>query len=110
MAHFAEIDSDNTVLRVLVVDNEIEATGAEFLSNLLGGTWIQTSYNATIRKNFAQEGSKYDPVRDAFIPNKIYASWVLNETTCQWESPIPYPEDGKSYIWDEDNINWVEAI
>lgn len=111
MAHFAEIDDNNIVLRVLVVDNSLEDRGAEFLSQDLGlgGTWIQTSYNGNFRKNFAQEGWTYDPNRDAFIGRKPYDSWVLDEETCRWEAPVPYPEDDKIYVWDEDSVNWVEV-
>jgi len=90
MAHFVELDANNIVLRVLVVPNEQEHRGQDYLANELGfgGTWVQTSYNSTIRKNFAGVGYTYDSVRDAFIPPKPYPSWVLNETTCLWEPPI----------------------
>lgn len=110
MAHFAEIDNNNIVLRVLVCD------AIEWLQKNLGGTWIQTSYNTIggehilggtpLRKNFAGAGFTYDHVRDAFIPPKPFNSWVLNEETCLWESPIPYPSDGLNYRWDENNNNW----
>jgi hypothetical protein len=115
MAHFAEINADNIVQRVIVVDNndckdaegnESEAVGAAFCNTLLGSIWKQTSYNGNIRKNYAGIGFTYDEQRDAFIPPKPYNSWVLNEDTCQWKSPIPYPIDGKDYIWNEDIINW----
>ena len=108
MAHFAEIDDNNIVLRVLVVDNSLEDRGAEFLSQDLGlgGTWIQTSYNGNFRKNFAQEGWTYDPNRDAFISKKPYDSWVLDEQTCRWEAPVPYPEDGGIYNWNEESLSW----
>ena len=101
MAHFAEIETDNTVLRVIVVHNnelldesgvEQEAKGAAFCQSLFGGTWVQTSYNGTIRKNFAGAGFTYDTARDAFIPPKPNGDWVLNEQTCQWEAPAPVPE------------------
>lgn len=117
MAHFAEIGLNNTVVRVIVVHNnecldengiESEVKGAEFCRNLLGGTWMQTSYNGNMRKNFAGVGFTYDSQRDAFIPPKPYASWVLNETTCCWDAPTPMPQDGKMYIWDETTISWVE--
>ena len=88
MAHFAEIDSDNTVLQILVVDNSLEHRGADFLSNDLGlgGTWIQTSYNGNIRKNFAGIGYTYDLNRDAFIPpiSNCHPEETLDETTCRW--------------------------
>ena len=118
MAHFAEIGLNNTVLRVIVVHNndcldengqESEAKGAEFCRNLLGGTWMQTSYNGNIRKNYAGIGYTYDSTRDAFIPPKPFASWTLNETTCNWEAPTAYPTDGKMYTWDEPTLAWVEV-
>lgn len=111
MAHFAEIDSNGVVLRVLVVPDEQESRGQDFLANDLGlgGTWVQTSYNARIRKNYAGIGMKYDATRDAFIAPQPYASWILNEKTCQWEAPVPYPTDGVMYEWNEDLTDW-EAI
>ena len=118
MAHFAELGENNVVLRVIVVDNkdtsdangvESESIGAEFCRNLLGGTWKQTSYNANFRKNYAGIGYTYDSGRDAFIPPKPYASWVLNEDTCRWEAPVAYPTDGKFYVWDENDVNWAEV-
>jgi hypothetical protein len=90
MAHFAEIDENDIVVRVLVVPNEQEHRGQDFLAKdlNLGGTWIQTSYNARIRKNYAGIGYIYDKNRDAFIPPKEHNSFILNENTCQWEPPI----------------------
>ena len=121
MAHFAELDSNNTVLRVIVVGNqdtsdangvEKESIGVAFCERLFGGTWVKTSYNGNIRKNYAGIGYTYDSKRDAFISPKPFASWVLNETTCQWEAPVPYPTDGKpdgkQYSWDEPTQTWVE--
>lgn len=109
MAHFAQIEN-NIVTQVLVVDNTQEHRGQEFLANDLGlgGTWVQTSYNGNIRKNFAGIGYTYDSVRDAFIPQKPFDSWLLNEDTCQWNAPTPYPTDGKDYVWDEEQLNWKE--
>jgi hypothetical protein len=116
MAHFAEIGIDNIVLRVVVVNNnelldsdgvEQESLGAEFCRNLFGGTWVQTSYNRTVRKNFAGQGHTYDSTRDAFIPPQTYPSWTLNEETCNWEAPVAYPNDSNSYDWDEDTLSWV---
>ena len=119
MAHFAELDENNVVLRVIVVDNkntsdeygvENESIGIEFCHNLLGGTWKQTSYNNKIRKNYAGIGYTYDSSRDAFISPKPFNSWVLNETTCQWESPTPMPTvEDKTYYWDEATTSWVEV-
>lgn len=116
MAHFAEIGLNNTVLRVIVVNNtellddqgvEQEAKGAEFCRSLFGGTWLQTSYNANMRKNYAGVGFTYDSDRDAFIPPQPYASWVLNEDTCRWDPPAPMPDDGNLYSWDESTQTWV---
>lgn len=118
MAHFAEIGLNNTVLRVIVVSNdeckdqygnESEVIGAKFCNNLFGGVWLQTSYNANMRKNYAGIGYTYDSTRDAFIPPSPFASWVLNEITCQWEAPLAYPTDGKNYIWDETTTSWSEV-
>lgn len=108
MAHFAEIDANNVVKRVIVVPNEHEANGAQWCAGLLGGRWMQTSYNATIRKNYAGIGYTYDAVRDAFIPPQPYPSWVLDETTCRWNAPVPMPPGGP-WAWDEDLEDWVAA-
>lgn len=111
MAHAAEIDENGIVLRVLVVNDEQEHRIQDHLANDLGlgGTWVQTSYNGRIRKNYAGIGFTYDAERDAFIPPMPLDSWILNEDTCRWEAPVPYPTDGKFYVWNEDIINWVEA-
>jgi hypothetical protein len=111
MAHFAEIDDNNTVIRVLVVPNDAEDRGQDYLANdlNLGGTWIQTSYNANIRKNYAGVGFTYDAERDAFIAPKPFESWLLDEETCQWKAPIEYPTDGIMYQWNETDKDW-EAI
>ncbi len=116
MAHFAELNENNEVLRVVVVanqeildadGNEQEDIGVNFCQSLFGGTWVQTSYNGTIRKNFAQIESVYDSTRDAFIAPQPFSSWTLDESTCQWVAPIAYPNDGLEYIWDEATISWV---
>ena len=118
MAHFAEIDENGIVLRVLVVDNAQESNGQDFLANTLGlgGTWVKTSYNTVggvhnnggtpLRKNYAGIGYTYDSVRDAFIPPKPFASWLLNETSCLWEAPVAMPTDGALYIWNEETTSW----
>jgi len=109
MAHFAEIDSDNKVIRVIVVSNDLEANGSQWCHDVFGGTWVQTSYNGRIRKNFAGIGFTYDPARDAFIPpNPGFPSWTLDGMTCQWVPPVPMPTDGP-YVWDEDQQGWVDA-
>jgi hypothetical protein len=117
MAHFAELDESNIVKQVIVVHNnellvdniESEAKGIQFCQSLFGGDWVQTSYNGTIRKHFAGIGYLYDPIRDAFIAPKPFESWSLNENTCNWEAPLPYPSDDKKYQWDEENLLWVEV-
>ena len=115
MAHFARLDENNVVTQVIVVDNkdtadasgvEKEHIGAAFCERLLGGRWVQTSYNGNKRKNYAGIGYTYDEQRDAFIPPKPFASWVLIEETCQWKAPVDAPEDGKRYSWDEASVSW----
>ena len=115
MAHFAEIGLNNTVVRVIVVKNDLlmdadgnesEQLGVDFCRDLFGGIWLQTSYNGTIRKNFAATGYTYDAARDAFIPPQPYSSWVLNNTTCNWEAPVTQPDDGNMYIWNESTLSW----
>jgi hypothetical protein len=121
MAHFAKLGIGNIILTVEVVSNDIATTeqeGVDFLNNLYNtrDVWKQTSYNGNIRKNFAGIGYSYDQARDAFIPPKPFASWTLNEDTCQWEAPIAYPTDGKIYEWNETNYQadnttgWEEIV
>jgi len=118
MAHFAKLDENNVVTDVVVVSNtdlivngvESEAKGIEFLVSLTGHiNWKQTSYNGNICKNYASIGSTYDAQRDAFIAPKTLASWVLNESTCQWEYCKPYPTDGRQYYWNEVSVDWLEV-
>ena len=105
MSHFAEINTDNIVQRVIVAEQDFINSGA------VGDSfnWVQTSYNGNFRKNYAGSGYTYDKTRDAFIAPQPYPSWTLVEATCQWEAPVAYPTDGKMYTWDEDTTNWVEA-
>ena len=107
MAHWAEIDENNTVIRVLVGSNDEPDEGHQWLVDNLGGTWVKTSYNGNIRKNFAGKGFTYNAERDAFIPPKPFDSWVLDEATCLWEAPVAYPEDGEEYGWDEESGSWI---
>jgi len=110
MAHFAKI-KDDKVIEVIVAEQEH--------INTLDGEWVQTSYNTfggehklgetPLRKNFAGIGYTYDRVKDVFIPPNPYTSWTINETTCLWEAPVAYPDDGKEYIWNEKIINWEEV-
>jgi hypothetical protein len=116
VAHFAELDANNVVLRVVVVstkDNstadgvEKESIGQAFCERLFGGRWVQTSYNNNIRKRYAGVGYTYNESLDAFISPQPYPSWVLSPITIDWEAPVPYPTDGKVYYWDEMVQNWV---
>ena len=99
MAHYAKIE-DDIVTQVVVAEQAYIDTKE--------GTWVQTSYNASIRKNYAGIGHTYDSTRDAFIAPKPYPSWVLNEDTCNWEAPVAMVDDGKQYKWDEATTNWKE--
>jgi hypothetical protein len=107
MSHFAELDSSNKVLRVLVVPDEFENNGQDYLANDigLGGNWIKTSYNNNIRKQYAGIGYKYDSVNDVFIVPQPYPSWILNENF-DWQAPTPYPEGEESYNWNESTLSW----
>tara|TARA_R110000796_G_scaffold36631_1_gene93123 strand:+ start:728 stop:1102 length:375 start_codon:yes stop_codon:yes gene_type:complete len=121
MAHFARLGTGSIVKKVHVVNNDTatdEQTGINFLQTLhkTDDKFVQTSYNTyggehrlggtPFRKNYAGIGYKYDQTRDAFIPIKPYNSWILNETTCRWQAPVAYPNDGKFYNWNEINQNW----
>ena len=119
MAHFAKLDDNNIVIDVNVVNNDTienlpfpdsEVIGVAFLTEWSNGytNWKQTSYNGNFRKNYAGIGYTFDPVLNAFIPPKPYPSWLLNTEICQWTAPVPYPNDGKSYSWDEATQSWVE--
>jgi len=111
VSHWAEIDGENKVIRVVVGDNNDPNgdEGYQWLVDNLGGTWIKTSYNGNIRKNYAGIGYTYDEQRDAFIAPKTFNSWILNEETCCWEAPTPMPTDDKIYTWDESTLAWVEV-
>jgi hypothetical protein len=126
MAHFAKLDANNVVIFVTVGRDEDEGKEVE-LSLRTGDTYKQTSYNTrggvhyqadgtpssdqskAMRKNYAGLGYTFDAARNAFIPPKPYASWLLNETTCLWDAPVAYPTDGKRYSWDEATTSWVEV-
>lgn len=120
MAHFAQLDDNNLVAQVIVVNNsdildqqghESEQVGIAFCRSLFGleTHWAQTSYNGKIRKNYAGIGFTYDPARDAFIPPQPYPSWVLDEVLCAWAPPVPRPEDGQPWRWDEESLSWVQV-
>ena len=118
MAHFAKLDENNIVTFVTVGRQEDDGKEAELCART-GDVYKQTSYNThggvhalggtPLRKNYAGIGYTYDAGRDAFIPQKPYASWLLNETTCLWDAPVAYPDDGKRYSWDEATTSWVEV-
>jgi len=116
MSHFAHVDENNIVTQVIVAEQDFINSGA------VGdpSSWIQTSYNTydgqhknggtPLRKNYAGIGYSYDAGRDAFIPPKPFNSWTLDETTCLWEAPTPYPTDGKIYNWNENTLSWDEVV
>ena len=115
MAHFAELDENNVVLRVIVVSNadtsdangvEKEYIGAAFCERLFGGIWKQTSYNGNMRKNYAGIGFTYDVDMDAFVPPQPYPSWTL-DANAQWQAPALMPTDGAMYTWDEATTSWT---
>ena len=115
MGHFAKV-TDGKVTQVIVAEPEFFTTFVDTSP----GEWIQTSYNTKggvhllggtpLRKNYAGIGYTYDRTRDAFIPPQPFPSWALNETTCLWDAPTPYPNDGKVYRWDEAATSWVEVV
>ena len=114
MAHYAFLDENNIVTEVITGRNETEIVNGisdweQYYENLRNQVCKRTSYNNNIRKNYAGIGYTYDETRDAFIPPKPYPSWVLNEDSCVWEAPVPYPDETKPYKWDEDNQEWVEV-
>lgn len=117
MAHFAELDESNVVINVIYIHNvdcldqngnESEEVGINFLRNLFGVNrrYVQTSYNNNIRRDYARIGGFYDPVKDIFVGQQPYPSWTLNQDS-YWEPPIPFPDDGEVYNWDEENQQWV---
>ena len=113
MSHFAKVEN-GIVTQVIVAEQDVIDSG------VFGTGWVQTSYNTRggvhvlggtpLRKNYAGIGSTYDPHRDAFIPPKPFASWVLNEDTCLWNTPVAMPTDGKIYTWDEESVAWKEVV
>jgi len=124
MAHYAFLDENNIVTEVIVGIDETELIDGfnpeTWYGNFRGQTCKRTSYNTKgnvhvegetpFRKNYAGVGFTYDDERDAFIPPQPFNSWLLNEETCLWEAPVPYPTDDKEYQWDEDALNWVEIV
>lgn len=118
MAYFAQLDQNNIVTQVIVVHNnelldngtESESKGIDFCKSLYGAdtVWKQTSYDGSFRRNFAGIGFLYNQLRDAFIPPRPYSTWVLNNSTYQWEAPVPYPNDNRQYAWDDYTNNWAD--
>lgn len=120
MAYFAKLDDNDVVIDVHALNNiemltaegvESEDMGKAFFIRWSNGytKWVQTSYNGSIRKNYAGIGYTYDRVRDAFIAPQPFPSWTLNEDTCKWQAPTLYPADNKIYEWDEIATNWLEV-
>ena len=119
MAYFAQLDDSNTVVQVISISNtdapdpapsNSEPLGQAFIASLgLTGRWLQTSYNGTFRKNYAGISYLYDEQRDAFIPPQPYPSWLLDEATCLWQPPVPHPDDGGMYLWNEELQQWEQA-
>jgi hypothetical protein len=127
MAHFAELDENNIIIRVCVINDsfitnehgiEDEQLGIKHFTNQCGGRWVQCSYHTwggtnsrgkpAFRKNYPGAGFSYDPVRDAFIPPKPHPSWILDEETCRWETPIPFPTKlDHDWTWDETQLKWI---
>ena len=110
MAHHAKIEN-GIVTQVIVTMDLDEDTFADRMLAETGEQWVRTSYNAAtngFRKNYAGLGYTFDPERDAFIPPKTFNSWLLNEQTCQWMPPKPYPSDDEMYYWDESKLDWVK--
>jgi hypothetical protein len=124
MAHYAFLDLNNIVTEVITgVDEEIIQTDLDgtqvggsseawelFYGNIRNQVCKRTSYNGNYRKNYAGIGYKYDEERDAFIPPKPFNRWVLNEDTCRWESPVPYPDDENQYVWNDNKGVWEELV
>ena len=119
MAHFAQLDENNKVIQIDVVDNKVindlpfpesEPIGVEFLKSIYGEDtrWVQTSYNRNFRGAYASLGGTYNPIKDVFVGIKLFPSWILDESGYKWIEPVPYPNDGKEYYWDESIVNWVE--
>jgi hypothetical protein len=118
MAHFAKLNKYNIVTDLVVVNNEelldngveSEEKGVVFLTLWSGGyyKWRQTSYSGSFRKNYAGIGYTYDEARDAFIPPKPFSSWILDEITCQWQAPVPLPDNSVPYSWNEETLNWIK--
>lgn len=117
MAHFAQLDEDDVVIQVIVVNNselleggvEDERKGIAFCESLIGGKWVQTSYNGSMRKQFASGGYKYDSQADVFVAPQPYPSWTLDENH-DWNPPVAMPTDGTLYRWDEPTLAWVELM
>jgi hypothetical protein len=113
MAHYAFLNDDSIVTEVIVGIDETELidglTPEEWYGNFRGQRCVRTSYNNNIRVRYAGIGYRYDEVRDAFIPPQPYLSWIFNEATLNWDPPIPYPSDGKTYIWNESIQQWVQV-
>lgn len=107
MAHWAELDENNIVIRVVVGSNDDPDEGYQWILDNLGGRWVQTSYNHNFRRIFASEGYKYDEILDIFIDPQPFLSWTFNENTLNWEAPEPEPDTSEMHYWDEDSKTWI---
>lgn len=119
MAHFAELDDSNKVLRVVVIKNEDTADakgvekeyiGAAWCERLFGGRWVQTSYNGSIRARYAGIGMFYNEQHDIFVREQPFSSWTIDAVEKDWVAPVAMPDDGKAYDWDEATLSWVERV
>lgn len=118
IAFFAKLDNDNFVIDVLRINSSLPNEGLDWLKESFGGNWIKTdketlggkhlSGGSPLRKNSAAPGFYYDESLDCFIPPKPFDSWMLNEESCLWESPVEYPEDKQKYYWDEEDLSWIK--
>ena len=109
MAHAAELDSNNIVIRVLAFDNSLEPNVVQFATNLLGGNWVQTSYNNNIRKQYCGIGYSYNAEADVFVAPQPFTSWSL-DSNYDWQPPVARPTDDKFYTWSEDDLTWKEVV
>jgi hypothetical protein len=112
MKYFAELNTSNIVIRVCPFDDSVQNEEQAFKITPLTNNhrWIETFIDGSQRKNYAGPDWTYDKNKDAFVEPKPFNSWILNEDTCRWKSPVPYPNDGKFYSWDESILNWVEIV
>jgi hypothetical protein len=110
MKYYAKIDANSVVEKVVVAPEVFTEEMKEKARTLFPGTWVETFKDGGLRKNYAGVGYTYDSTRDAFIPPTPYPSWILDEATCQWQAPIPYPTDDNHYRWNESTQAWDTLV